>query len=136
MPTRLEHLEHAVVARSWALFTAAAFMGVAVVHFIDGPGSLSYELYVGVVELTLAAASAPLAVALVLRPVRDLWIAATALALLALGLYLASRGAGLSGFTADIGKKGQILGVANMATELAVISLGVWALQNRCGERS
>jgi hypothetical protein len=135
MTTCLERLDHAAVARSCALFTAAGFMGIAVVHLIDGPGSLSYELYIGVLELTLAAASVPLAIALVIRPVRDLWIVATAFAWLALGLYLASRSAGSSGSTADIGNGGQMLGITNMATEVAVIALAVWALHHRRGER-
>jgi hypothetical protein len=132
---RAERFDHAAVARGCALLTAAGFMGIAVVHLIDGPGSLSYELYIGVLELTLAAASVPLAIALVIRPVRDLWIAAPAFAWLALGFYRASHSAGLSGSAADIGNGGQMLGIANMATEVAVIALAVWALRNRRGER-
>jgi hypothetical protein len=49
----------------------------------------------------------------------------------ALGFYLASRSVGSSGFTADIGQRGQMLGIANMATEVAVIALTVWALHSR-----
>jgi hypothetical protein len=135
MTTVLERLDHAAVARRCALLTAAGLMGIAVVHLIDGPGSLSYELYIGVLELTLAAASVPLAIALVIRPVRDLWIAASALAWLALGFYLASRGIGLSGSTADIGNRGQTLGITNMATEAAAIALTAWALHHRRGEQ-
>jgi hypothetical protein len=110
-------------------------MGIAVVHLIDGPGSLSYELYIGVLELALAAASVPLAIALVIRPVRDLWIAASALVWLALGFYLAGRGTGLSGSTADIGNWGQTLGATNIATEVAAIALAAWALRHRRGEQ-
>lgn len=135
MTTRLERLDHPAVARSCALFTAAGFMGIAVVHLIDGPGSLSYELYIGVLELTLAAASVPLAITLVIRPVRDLWIAATAFAWLALGFYLPSRSTGLWGSTADIGNGDQMLGITNMTTEVAVIALAVWALRHWHGER-
>jgi hypothetical protein len=131
----LERLDHAAVARSCALFTAAGFTGIAVVHLIDGPGSLSYELYIGVLELALAAASVPLAIALVIRPVRDLWIAASALAWLALGFYLASRGTGLPGSTADTGNWGQTLGATNIATEVATIALAAWALRHRRGEQ-
>lgn len=136
MTTRLEHLDHAAVAHSWALFVGAGFVGIAVVHLIDGPRSLSYEIYIGVLELTLAAASLSVAIALVVRPVRDLWTAATACAWLALSFYLAGRSAGLSGSTADIGSAGQMLGVANMATEIAVIAVAAWALHHRRGERS
>jgi len=31
-----------------ALLTAAGLTGIAVVHLIGGPGSISYELYIGV----------------------------------------------------------------------------------------
>jgi hypothetical protein len=135
MTTALERLDRAAVARSCALFTAAGFMGIAVVHLVDGPGSLSYELYIGVLELTLAAASVPLAIALVTRPVRDLWIAASALAWLALGFYLANRSIGPSGSTTDIGNWGQTLGITNMATEVAAIALAAWALHHRHGQQ-
>jgi hypothetical protein len=135
LTTALERLDHAAVARRCALLTAAGFMGIAVVHLIDGPGSLSYELYIGVLELTLAAASVPLAIALVIWPVRDLWISASALAWLALGFYLASTGIGLaSSTTTDIGHWGQTLGITNMATEVAAIALAAWALRHRHGE--
>jgi hypothetical protein len=135
LTTALERLDHAAVARRCALLTAAGFMGIAVVHLIDGPGSLSYELYIGVLELTLAAASVLLAIALVIRPVRDLWIAASALAWLALGFYLAGRGIGLAGSAADIGNWGQTLGITNIATEVAAIALAVWAVRHRRGEQ-
>lgn len=134
MTTALKRLDHAAVACRCALLTAAGLMGIAVVHLIDGSGSLSYEFYIGVLELTLAAASVPLAIALVLRPVRDLWIAASALAWLALGFYLASPSIGLSSSTTDIGNWGQTLGAANMATEVAAITLAAWALRHRHGE--
>ena len=131
MTTALERLDHPAVARHCALLTAAGLMGIAVVHLIDGPGSLSYELYIGVLELALAAASLPTAIALVIRPARDLWIAASALAWLALGFYLASPSIGLSNSTTDIGNWGQTLGITNMATEVAAIALGAWALHHR-----
>jgi hypothetical protein len=131
MTSALERLDHTAVARRCALFTAAGLMGIAVVHLIDGPGSLSYELYIGVLELTLAAASVPLAIALVIRPVRDLWIVSSALAWLALGFYLASPSIGLSSSTTDIGNWGQTLGITNMATEVVAIALATWALRHR-----
>jgi hypothetical protein len=131
--TVLERLDHAVVARRCALLIAAGLMGIAIRHLTDGPGSLSHELYIGVLELTLAAASVPLAIALVIRPVRDLWIAAGALAWLALGFYLAGHGIGLSSSTAGIGTRGQTLGITNMATEVVAIALTAWALRHRHG---
>jgi hypothetical protein len=133
MTTLLERLDYPAVARRCALLTAAGLMGIATVQLVDGPGSLSYELYIGVLELALAAASVPLAIALVKRPVRDLWIAAGALAWFALGLYLASRSIGPSGSAADIGNWGQTLGITNVATEVAAIALAAWALRHRRG---
>jgi hypothetical protein len=136
MTTLLGRLDHPAIACRCALLTAAGLTGVAVVHLIDGPGSLSYELYIGVIELALAAASVPLAIALAIRPVRDLWIAASALAWLALGFYLASRSIELPGSTAEIGNWGQTLGITNMATEVAAIALAAWALRHRRREQS
>jgi hypothetical protein len=130
----LEVLDYSAVARCCALLTGAGFAGIAIVHLIDGPGSLSYELYIGVLELTLAAASVPLAIGLVILPVRELWIAASALAWLALGFYLASPSIGLSISTTDIGNWGQTLSITNMATEVAAITLAAWALRHRHGE--
>jgi hypothetical protein len=111
-------------------------MGIALVHLISGPGSLSYELYIGVLELTLAAASVPLAIALAIRPVRDLWILAGALAWFALGFYLASTAMGLASSTTATGSWDQALGVTNMATELAAVALAAWTLRHRRGEQS
>jgi hypothetical protein len=110
-------------------------MGIAVVHLINGPGSLSFELYIGVLELTLAAASVPLAIALAIQPVRDLWIAAGVFAWLALGFVLASPSIGLSS-TTDTGNWGQTLGIANMATEVAAIALAAWTLRHRRGQQT
>ncbi|HVA19936.1 MAG TPA: hypothetical protein VMU55_07165 [Solirubrobacteraceae bacterium] len=135
MTNALQRLDHGAVARRCALLTAAGFMGIAVVHLIHGPGALSYELYIGVLELTLAAASVPLAIALAIRPVRDLWIVSSALAWLALGLYLASPSIGLSSFTTGTGNWGQTLGITNMATEVAAIAFAAWALRHRHGEQ-
>jgi hypothetical protein len=135
MTSTMQRLDHAAIARRCALLTAVGFMGIAVVHLIDGPGSLSHELYIGVLELTLAAASVPVAIALVIRPVGDLWIAASAFAWLALGFYLAGRGVGLAGSAADIGNWGQTLGITNIATEVAAIALAVWAVRHRRGEQ-
>jgi hypothetical protein len=136
MTTALKRLDPAAVARHCALFTAAGFMGIALVHLISGPGSLSHELYIGVLELTLTAASVPLAIALAIRPVRDLWILAGALAWFALGLYLASTSIGLVSSTTATGGWGQTLGVTNMATELAAVALAAWALRHRRRKQS
>jgi hypothetical protein len=135
MNTALKGLDHAAVGRGCALLTAAGLMGIAVVHLIAGTGSLSYELYIGVLELTLAAASVPLAIALVIWRVRDLWIVSSALAWLALGFWLAGPSIGLSSSTTGTGNLGQTLGITNMATELAAVSLAAWALRHRHGEQ-
>lgn len=134
LPTVLKRLDYAVVARRCVLFTAAGFMGIAVMHLIDGPGSLYYERYIGVLELTIAAASVPFAISLARRPLRDLWSAACALAWLALGFYFASRATGFSRSAVGTRSWGQILGIANLATEVGIVVLAAWALRCRHGE--
>lgn len=111
------------LSRRLALPTAAGLVAVAVVHLVDGPGSLSDQFYVGALELALAAACVPLAILLLTRPVRLFWHAAGALCTAALLVYLASRTVGLPGSTDDIGNWLQTLGVLNVALEVGVIAL-------------
>ena len=87
------------VHRRIAPVAAAGLVAVGVVHIIDGPGSLSHAEYVGILELALVAATVPLAVMLLVRPLRDLWQLVGGLTLLALALYVASRTLGLPGST-------------------------------------
>jgi hypothetical protein len=102
---------------------AAGLVAVAVVHLLDGPGSLNEHFYVGALELALVAACAPLALMLFTRPVRLFWHAAGALCTAALLVYIASRTVGLPGSTDDIGNWFQMLGVLNVVFEAAVIAL-------------
>lgn len=113
---------------------AIALIVVGVVHLLDGPGSLQDHLYLGLLELGLAAASLPLAVLLVSAPARALWDTALALNLAAMILFLASRTVGLPGSTDDIGNWTQLLGLVNLAAESAVILLAVAALRPRSGQ--
>lgn len=111
------------VSRLVAVPAALGLLAVALVHLIDGPGSLPDQFYVGALELGLAAASVPLAVLLLTRPVCLFWHAAGALCTAALLGYIASRTTGLPGSTDDIGNWFQALGVLNMLLEAAVIAL-------------
>ena len=116
-------------ARLLALPTAAALLVVAVVHLIDGPGSLEDTFYLGALELALAAISVPLALVLIVQPARAVWIAIIAFMSFALALYIASRTIGLPDATDDLGNWGETLGVLNLAGEIAVIALasaGLW----------
>jgi hypothetical protein len=121
-------LTRPAVHRHSALIAAALLATTGVVHLIDGPGSLSDTLYVGVLELALVAAVVPLAVVLCTRPLPAFWHAAGALCTLALAVFVASRTIGLPGATDDIGNWGQMLGLVNIATELAVIALAAHAV--------
>jgi NADH:ubiquinone oxidoreductase subunit 4 (subunit M) len=110
-----------------AALTAVALVTVTVIHLIDGPGSLSDQAYVGVLELCLAAACAPLAILLVMWPSRGVWDTALALNVAALAVFLASRTIGLPGSTDDVGNWSQLLGVFNMAAEAMVITAALTA---------
>jgi len=125
------HLNQPPVARRGALLAAAALVLVAVVHLLDGPGSLGEQPYVGVLELALAAASVPLALGLIVRPTRELWLSTAALAGTALAVYVASRTIGLPSSTDDIGNWSSALGVLNVASEAMLIVLAAAALSLR-----
>lgn len=116
-------LSAAPLSRLLAAPSALALFGVAVVHLIDGPGSLHDQPYLGVLELALAAACVPLSVLLLTRPVRLFWHASGALCTAALLVYIASRTTGLPGSTDDIGNWFQTLGIVNVLVEAAVITL-------------
>lgn len=119
------------LSRLLAVPAALGLLAVALVHLIDGPGSLSDQFYVGGMELALAAACLPLAVLLLTRPVRLFWHAAGALCTAALIVYIASRTVGLPGSTDDIGNWFQTLGVLNVVFEAAVIALAALVVLRR-----
>lgn len=110
-------------SRSLAIPTALGLVAVAVVHLLDGPGSLSDHMYIGALELALVAACVPLALLLITRPVTIFWHAAGALCTAALLVYVASRTVGLPGATDDIGNWLQTLGVLNIVFEAGVIAV-------------
>jgi hypothetical protein len=117
--------------RRAALPAALALVAVAVVHLLDGPGSLQDTFYIGALELALAAACVPLAIMLIVQPARATWGTAGAITALAFALYVASRTVGLPGSMDDIGNWAQTLGMVNLATEAVVIAMAAWALARR-----
>jgi hypothetical protein len=117
------------IARSLALPTAAALAAVCIVHLLDGPGSLSDQFYIGALELGLAAACAPLAVWLLVRPTGTVWRTVLVLNLAAMAAFIISRTIGLPGSTDDIGDWGQLLGVINLTFEAIVIAAALTALR-------
>ena len=127
----LSALSRPVVGRSVAVPAAAALVGVCLVHLLDGPGSLSDAFYVGALELALAAACVPLAVLLVIRPTRTIWIAALALNVAAMAAFVLSRTTGLPSSTDDIGKWTQTLGVVNLVVEATLIGLAAAVIRPR-----
>jgi hypothetical protein len=126
--TALAHLERPAVARRAAVPAAVMLLAIAIVHLIDGPSSLSDLFYIGALELALTAACVPLAIALIVRPTRELWFASAGVVAFALLLYVLSRTIGLPGASDDIGNWGEVLGLLNIATETALIALTCWAL--------
>lgn len=121
------------LARLLAVPAALGLLAVALVHLIDGPGSLTDRFYVGGLELALAVACVPLALLLITRPVRLFWHAAGALCTAALLVYIASRTVGLPGSTDDIGNWFQTLGVLNVLFEAVVIALAALAVRRHVG---
>ncbi len=124
----LTHLSRPPIARPLAAFAAAALAGVAAIHLIDGPMSLEDTAYVGVLELALAAAATVTAVALVVEPVRDVWLVAAVLVGAAIVAYVVSRTVGLPGSMDDIGNWGEPIGVINLVAETMVLALAAGAL--------
>jgi hypothetical protein len=96
---------------------------VALIHAIDGPPGLDESYTIGALELALTLAVVPLGIALLICPVRDVWIASAVLCAVALGFYVASRTVGLAGMSDDIGDWFSLLGVLNVLAELAVIGI-------------
>ncbi len=125
-----QHLVEPPTSRRGALLAAIMLTAITVVHLIDGPGSLEDQFYVGALELALAIACIPLAILLVINPIRDLWIAIASLTTLALAVYVASRTIGLPGATDDIGNWNETLGILNVLTELTVIAIAAIAIAN------
>lgn len=125
------HLSRPATSRRTAIAGAAALGVVGLVHLIDGPGSVQDNQAIGLLELALAAAAVPLAVALVVSPVRDVWVAAGALTAVALGFYIASRTVGLLGSADDIGNWFTFLGIVNVVSEVAVVGLTARVLLHR-----
>ncbi|HET9103716.1 MAG TPA: hypothetical protein VFN55_10220 [Solirubrobacteraceae bacterium] len=119
------------LSRRVAVPAAVGLLAIALVHLIDGPASLNDQFYVGALELALVAACVPLAVLLLTRPVRAFWHASGALCSAALVVYLASRTIGLPDATGDIGNWGQLLGVASIVLETAVIALAASVVRRR-----
>lgn len=131
MNTLTSRLSRPLGSRTLAVPGALALVAVAVVHLLDGPGSLSDVFYVGALELALSAACVPLALILVMRPTCEAWLPVAALIWAALGFYVASRTVGLPGSSDDIGNWGQTLGVVNLATELSALAIATLALARR-----
>lgn len=119
------------ISRTVAVPAALGLLAIAVVHLLDGPGSLSEHFYIGALELALVAACVPLALLLLTRPVRLFWHATGALCTAALLVYIASRTTGLPGSTGDIGNWFQSLGMANVVFEAAVIGLAAGVVNVR-----
>lgn len=116
-----QSLTYSPLARRLAPLGALALLAVAVVHLIDGPGSLRDQFYIGALELSLAAACVPLAVVLLISPGRPVWDLALALNLVSIAIFVASRTVGLPGSSDDIGNWSQLLGAVSLLTEAVVV---------------
>jgi len=128
MSTFAAHLTRPASARGPAVAAASMLALVALIHAIDGPPGLDESYTIGALELALTLAVVPLGIALLISPVRDVWIASGVLCAVALGFYVASRTVGLAGMSDDIGDWFSLLGMLNVLSELAVIGIAGWVL--------
>lgn len=133
MPSVRLSLSAPPLSRLVAVPAVLGLLVVALIHLIDGPMTLSRPYYVGALELALTAACVPLALLLLIRPLRLFWHAAGALCTAALLAYIASRTVGLPYSMDDIGNWFQTIGVLNVLAEAAVITLAAGVVLRRHG---
>jgi hypothetical protein len=115
----------------WRWPAAAALSTTAAIHIALVPAHLREAPYAGVLFIALAAGALVLALVLLIRCDPRAWIAAAGLAAMAAGAYVFSRSVGLPAMADDVGDWLNPLGVAAVASELAVITIAVRVLSGR-----
>ena len=116
------------VARAVAV---AGLAGIALIHFLDLPGTFDEQAYKGVLYLGLIAACLIAAAALIRSSDRRAWLAAALLPLGAVTGYVWSRTIGLPGGADDIGNWTEPLGLASLFVEGSLVTLGAAVLHAR-----
>jgi hypothetical protein len=118
-------LPHRLIARAAAV---VGLLGIALVHLLDLQSKLDETPYLGVAYLFLIAACAATAAALLHADDRRAWIAAGALALLAILAYAVNRTVGMPSATDDIGNWLEPLGLAALFVETVTVAVAAYAL--------
>ena len=122
---------HHSQASPWRWPAAAALSATAAIHLALVPSHLREAPYAGALFLALAAAALLVAIVLLVRDDRLVWLSAGSLAGMAVGAYVVSRSAGLPAMADDIGDWLNPLGVTALVCELAVTGMAWRALSTR-----
>ncbi len=112
------------------VLAASLCLGVTYVH-LDDQGFLAFSktpTYMQVLYVVLEVAAVATAVALLVRPLRIVWLAAVGLGLGPIFGYLLSRGPGLPQYSDDRGNWTEPLGLISLAIEVALLVVALIGL--------
>ena len=110
---------------------AIGMMGIALIHLLDLPDTISATAYIGVMYIGLIVGSIVVAAELIRTGASRAWVAGALLAGGAIAGYTVSRTVGLPMSTDDIGNWGQPLGIASLFVEGSLVALSALALSLR-----
>jgi hypothetical protein len=116
------------IARTLAVVGLA---GMALIHLLDLPDTITGTPYVGWMYIGLIISALGLGGVLVYSTDARAWKATAALALSVILGYTLSRTTGLPGSTDDIGNWGQSLGIASLFVEGSLIALSAGVIHSR-----
>jgi len=101
--------------------------GIALIHLLDSVSKFHETPYVGWMYVALMGGSVLVAVGLVHRRDRRVWLLAGGLAASAIAGYVTSRTVGLPSATGDIGNWAEPLGLASLFVESSVVAISAYA---------
>jgi hypothetical protein len=110
---------------------AIGLAGMALIHLLDLPDTISGTPYIGWMYVGLIVSAMALAGALIRVSDIRAWRATAALALSVSVGYVLSRTTGLPGSTDDIGNWGQTLGIASLFVEGSLVALAGGVIASR-----
>jgi len=112
------------------VLAASVCLGVTYVH-LDDQGFLAFSktpTYMQVLYVVLEVAAVATAVALLVRPLRIVWLAAVGLGVGPIVGYVLSRGPGLPRYSDDRGNWTEPLGLVSLAVEVALLVVSLIGL--------
>jgi hypothetical protein len=133
MSTTQQHSDLRAAVRDGIARTLAvvALAGMALIHLLDLPNTITGTPYIGWMYIGLIVSAIALGGILIYSSAAGAWKASAALALSVIVGYTLSRTTGLPGSTDDIGNWGQSLGIASLFVEGALIALSAGVLRGR-----